>query len=157
MIDPIQVHPTREPERPSPIGSRAVPSTDFASVLRQRLDAPKDVAFSAHATQRLAVRNISLPPSAHQAIARAVDAAAAKGGRESLLLMNDLALVVSVPNRTVITVLDAHTGGDAVFTNIDSAVIVSAGGERPHEAQPVGPAPLPGSPRVAERLTRHSE
>ena len=55
----------------------------------------------------------------------AVDKAAQKGARESLILMNnDLALVVSVTNRTVITAMDGASIRDNVFTNIDSAVIV---------------------------------
>ena len=55
----------------------------------------------------------------------AVDKAAQKGARESLILMNnDLALVVSVTNRTVITAMDGSSIRDNVFTNIDSAVIV---------------------------------
>jgi flagellar operon protein len=55
----------------------------------------------------------------------AVDKAAQKGARESLVLMNrDLALVVSVTNRTVITAMDGNSIRDNVFTNIDSAVII---------------------------------
>jgi flagellar operon protein len=38
--------------------------------------------------------------------------------------MNNLALVVSVKNRTVITAMDGSNMKDNVFTNIDSAVIV---------------------------------
>jgi flagellar operon protein len=53
-----------------------------------------------------------------------VDRAAAKGARESLVMMDDVALVVSVKNRTVITAVDRAHLKDNVFTNIDSAVIV---------------------------------
>ena len=50
--------------------------------------------------------------------------AAAKGARSSLLVMKDVALIVSVTNRTVITAVDGSSLKDNVFTNIDSAVIV---------------------------------
>jgi flagellar operon protein len=38
--------------------------------------------------------------------------------------MDDLAFIVSVKNRTVITVIDGQHLKDSVFTNIDSAIIV---------------------------------
>jgi flagellar operon protein len=44
-----------------------------------------------------------------------------KGARESLVLLDELAFVVSIRNRTVITALQPSTEG--VFTSIDSAVI----------------------------------
>ena len=52
-----------------------------------------------------------------------VQKAAAKGARESLVLMDDIALVVSIRNRTVITAVDGQSLKDNVFTNIDSAII----------------------------------
>jgi flagellar operon protein len=65
------------------------------------------VRFSAHAQQRLDSRAISPHARTTRATTSrgAVDQAAAKGARESLLLMDGVALVVSVPNRTVITAL----------------------------------------------------
>ena len=62
-------------------------------------------------------------------LSEAVDRAEAKGAREALVLMpgaertDDLALVVSVKNRTVITAMDGNSIQDNVFTNIDSAVV----------------------------------
>ena len=50
--------------------------------------------------------------------------AAGKGARESLVLMNELAFVVSVPNRTVITAMTGNSMKGNVFTQIDSAVVV---------------------------------
>lgn len=57
-------------------------------------------------------------------LAGGVNRAAAKGARESLVLMDDKAFVVSVRNRTVITAVDGENMKENVFTNIDSAVIV---------------------------------
>ena len=51
-----------------------------------------------------------------------MDRAAQKGARESLVLLDDVALVVSIKNRTVITAVDAANLKENVFTNIDSAV-----------------------------------
>ena len=49
--------------------------------------------------------------------------AASKGSTDALVLMDDLAMVVSVTNRTVVTVVDKESLKQNVFTNIDSAVI----------------------------------
>ncbi len=53
----------------------------------------------------------------------AVQRAANKGSRDALVLMDNLAMVVSVKNRTVVTVVDKDNLKQNVFTNIDSAVI----------------------------------
>ena len=79
--------------------------------------------FSKHAQKRLASRNIELTSGDLAKIEQAVDTARRKGGRDSLVLMGDLALVVSVKNNTVITAVDENSSKENVFTNIDSAVI----------------------------------
>lgn len=54
---------------------------------------------------------------------RAVDAADQKGAKDALVLMDDLALLVSISNRTVITAVDQSRRKNGVFTNIDSVVM----------------------------------
>jgi len=80
--------------------------------------------FSAHATQRLAERNIKLDAATMGRVSDAVDKAAAKGVEDSLVLTGDAALIVNVKNRTVITAMDRSQLQGNVFTNIDGAVIV---------------------------------
>lgn len=98
-------------------------STPFNQVLAQELNGVK---FSQHALQRLQNRNITLGQADLAKLNDAVDKAAQKGAKESLVLMsnNSLALLVSVKNKTVITAMDGANLKDNVFTNIDSAVIV---------------------------------
>ena len=94
----------------------------FSKILEQELSGVK---FSQHALQRLESRNIKLSQTQMDKLNSAVDKAAQKGAKESLVLMNnDLALIVSVKNKTVITAMDGTSIKDNVFTNIDSAVIV---------------------------------
>lgn len=76
--------------------------------------------FSSHALKRLEQRGIELDVDR---LEQAMDKAEAKGGRDSLILMDDLALIVSIKNRTVVTALDASRQKEGVFTNIDSVVI----------------------------------
>ena len=95
----------------------------FAQVLNDKISA-NDVKFSAHAVSRLLDRNISLNKAEIQRLKNGLDQVAEKGGKESLLMMEDLAFVVSVKNRTVITAMTGASIKNNVFTNIDSAVIV---------------------------------
>ncbi len=69
-------------------------------------------------------RHIELTKQDQLKIDNAVERVAEKGAKESLLLLNNLALLVSVKNRTVITAIDQQSQSEKVFTNIDSAVIV---------------------------------
>ncbi len=94
----------------------------FGQVLDGKL---AKVEFSQHARQRLQSRNIQLSQEQMRKLESAVDKAAAKGSRETLVLMdNQMAFLVGVKNRTVITAVDGDSVKENVFTNIDSAVIV---------------------------------
>lgn len=84
----------------------------------------KELRFSAHAVQRLNSRGIELATNEIQQLNQAVDRAASKGSRDSMILMNDYAFIVNVPNRTVITAVDKASMSDHVFTQIDSAIIL---------------------------------
>lgn len=92
----------------------------FADVLRSRTDGVK---FSGHALERIQRRNIPLDGPVAARLQAGVDKAAAKGVRESLVLVDDTAFVVSVKNRTVVTAVDRDHMKEHVFTNIDGAVI----------------------------------
>ncbi|MDI9413780.1 MAG: TIGR02530 family flagellar biosynthesis protein [Bacillota bacterium] len=92
----------------------------FAKILDDKL---KSVKFSAHANKRLQARKIELDEGQLNRLEDAVDKARTKGGRETLILLDNVAMVVSVSNRTVITVMDGENLKDNVFTQIDSAVI----------------------------------
>lgn len=103
----VQPQPLREGRGP-----------DFGSILEDRL------RVSGHAQTRLESRNINLDQSAWERVLQGVDRAALKGAKESLVLVDDVALVVSIKNRTVITAVEKERLRENVFTNIDSAVIV---------------------------------
>ena len=79
--------------------------------------------FSGHAAKRMQQRGLHLDGERMRRLEDAVDRAAAKGARESLVLLDELALVVSVRNQTVITAMDEESRREHVFTNIDSVVI----------------------------------
>lgn len=80
--------------------------------------------FSAHATQRLRERQISFDPETMSRLNDAISKADAKGVQDTLVLTDKAALIVSVPNRTVVTAMDKNNLNGNVFTNIDGAVII---------------------------------
>lgn len=100
------------------------PAVDFRQLLDETLRTTGGVKFSAHAVRRLESRGISLDQTDVTAIESAVDRAAAKGGRDSLMLAADYAMVVNIPSRTVVTAFDQEQLRENVVTNIDSAVFV---------------------------------
>ncbi len=105
-----QVRPTTTPEVPA--------AQTFQEILKDRLK------VSSHAETRLQSRKIELGKPEWDRVMAGVDRAEAKGSKESLVMVDDVALVVSVKNRTVITAVDKDHLKENVFTNIDSAVIV---------------------------------
>lgn len=114
--------PTPAGPRPTAAGAPGDPGL-FGRILAERLQPGSGLRFSKHALQRLERREIEISTDDLQRLDSAVDRARAKGARESLVLLDELALVVSVRNQTVITATDAASRKDNVFTNIDSAVI----------------------------------
>lgn len=94
----------------------------FAGLLDDQL-ANQPLKFSRHAQSRMESREISLSPAELSRVENAVGLIDAKGGKDSLVLLDGNALVVSVKNHTVVTVVDRDNLKGNVFTNIDSAVI----------------------------------
>lgn len=95
---------------------------EFAEVTKSQTQNP--VKFSNHAIERMSTRGINFSQVDLERINQAVDKAAAKGAKDSLILMNDSALIVSVKNKTIVTVMDKAQLKENVFTNIDSTVVM---------------------------------
>jgi flagellar operon protein len=106
--------PATQVKRPSGDG----PS--FADALQQ---ASGGLQFSKHALDRVQRRGIELDGQTLKRLNEGVSRAASKGSRDSLVLVDGTAFVVSVNNHTVITAVGSEHMKDNVFTNIDSAVI----------------------------------
>ncbi|MGO0061718.1 TIGR02530 family flagellar biosynthesis protein [Brevibacillus fluminis] len=80
--------------------------------------------FSQHASVRMRERGIELDAAHLAKLEGAVTKAAGKGAKESLIMMDNVAFVVSIVNRKVITAVEQGQLKDNVFTNIDSAIFV---------------------------------
>jgi len=92
----------------------------FGSALQ---DAASRLQFSNHAQKRIDRRDLDLSSSQLSRLNTAVDRAAQKGAKSSVVMLDGLAVVVDVRDRTVVTAMNASQGKEKVFTNIDSVVI----------------------------------
>lgn len=108
-------------------GAVKTAETSFEDILRRQQQLADDAAsvkFSKHAASRLESRNISLTAEQSARLESGVERAEAKGINESLVLIDSLAFIVNVPNRTVVTAMDQNDTKSNIFTNIDGAVIM---------------------------------
>ena len=91
----------------------------FEAIFQKELE---KVKFSSHALKRLEERNIELSEDEMTKINTAVERAELKGSKDSLVMMNQTAFIVNIPNKTVVTALPIAESKESVFTNIDSVV-----------------------------------
>ena len=98
--------------------STSVDGVSFAETLSQA----QNLKFSNHAQKRLETRNINLTEDGITRLSNAVDKAEKRGGKESLVMVDDMAFIVNVRDRLVVTALDSKNRGEGVFTQIDSVV-----------------------------------
>ena len=86
---------------------------------------PEVLKISKHATDRLAERNIHISEIEWAHVTEKVAEAKSKGITDSLVLMEQAALIVSAKNSTVITAMDRKEAKDQLFTNIDGTILLS--------------------------------
>lgn len=96
---------------------------DVKTIAAKKVEAPQ-LKFSNHAIERMQSRGISYSPQDLTRLGEAVQKAAAKGSKDTLVLMDQSALIVSVKNNTVVTVMDKNALKENVFTNIDSTIVM---------------------------------
>ncbi|MFJ7970803.1 TIGR02530 family flagellar biosynthesis protein [Psychrobacillus sp. NPDC096389] len=84
-----------------------------------------ELKVSKHANQRLTERNIHITDAEWQLVSDKVSEARSKGVNDSLVLMDQAALIVSAKNATVITAMDRKEAKDQLFTNIDGTIVLN--------------------------------
>lgn len=92
---------------------------DFKQIFQEEL---RKVKFSGHAQTRLISREIELDPQQILRLENAIDKAESKNCKDSLIMLDETAMIVNIPNRTVITVFDKSGLTENIITNIDSAL-----------------------------------
>lgn len=96
------------------------PGAGFGEALQR---AGEDLRLSKHAQKRVERRELDLDQGRLDRLNEAISRAAAKGAKNSVVVLDDLAVVVDVRERTVVTAMNTEGNRDRVFTNIDSVVI----------------------------------
>ena len=97
-------------------------TSPFSDLLIDKMG--EELRFSQHAVKRMESRGIDLSSDDLLKMQDAVKKAQEKGSKESLILSDKGAFVVSVKNNTVITAIDKGSLKENVFTNIDSTIMI---------------------------------
>ena len=122
-IEQLQDQYLRQTVKPGAVLEGAL---SFQEILEQKQSRSEagTLRFSKHAIGRLSDRNIELSGGQIKRLSDGARKAGERGIQESLVLMDELAFIVNIPNKTVVTAMDSSETQDNVFTNIDGAVIV---------------------------------
>ena len=94
----------------------------FQEILQSKSN--EQLKFSKHAAVRLENRGIELTDAQLERLNDGARKAGQKGIRDSLVIVDDLAFIVNVPNKTVVTAMNSRETEENVFTNINGAVIM---------------------------------
>jgi flagellar operon protein len=116
---------------PQAATSRSDPTNgrDFAATFQQALDrlpVSQGLRVTAHAATRLDERGLTLTDSVRDRLQNAMNELAAKGAKDSLVVLKEGAFVVNVPSRTLITALAPQDMRDRIVTKIDSVHLMEA-------------------------------
>ena len=120
----LSSNPVKNQKRSSDIPFEQILSEKQNEQTNMQILENSSLKFSKHAAMRLLDRNIHLTQDMNARLENGVEQASEKGIQESLVLVDSLAFIVNVPNRTVVTAMDQNETQSNVFTNIDGAVIM---------------------------------
>ncbi|WP_078554669.1 TIGR02530 family flagellar biosynthesis protein [Bacillus alkalicellulosilyticus] len=98
-------------------------NSNFSTLLAAEIN--PQLKVSKHAQKRLDERGIEIGEKKWNIIEAKMKEAKEKGISDSLVIMDDAALVVSVKNNTVITALDRMEASSQIFTNINGTIIIN--------------------------------
>lgn len=121
---PIQpLRKTQQQNKPAQ-ENKKTNSPSFKDILGEKMNDKGKLSFSKHAQKRINSRAIPVSKAELDKLNNGVEKARDKGARDSLVMVNNVAYIVSVENNTVVTAVDEESMEDNVFTNIDSAVFM---------------------------------
>ena len=97
----------------------------FAHALQQNLEPMAEkLSISKHAKARLEQRNIDIKPETWSKVESKLGEARKKGVNDSLVLLDNAALIVSAKNNTVITAMGREEATSQIFTNINGTIVM---------------------------------
>ncbi|MBB6443848.1 TIGR02530 family flagellar biosynthesis protein [Bacillus benzoevorans] len=98
--------------------------SNFAAALQTALDKEEGLTLSRHAKERLEQRGIQINASRWEQIGEKVREAKKMGVNDSLVLLDNAALIVSAKNETVITAMNRAEASAHIFTNINGTILM---------------------------------
>lgn len=96
----------------------------FRSILNEQIHKSNGLQISKHAKERIAQRNIEMNEDLINSLNDAAEIARLKGAKDIVMIGDDVAFVVNIPNEIIVTAVTTAELKNNVFTNIDSAVLI---------------------------------
>lgn len=96
----------------------------FSELIKGELQKTEGIRFSKHAAQRVQEREIEVSQRLMTDLNQAVEKAKAKGAKDVVIIGTDGAFIVNIPHNLVVTTMNGTEMKEAIFTNIDSAVLL---------------------------------
>ena len=107
-------------------GKQQIDRAQFNALFNHELNnVSQPLQISNHASKRMMERNIQLDNTTLNKINDGILEAKTKGANESLILYEDVIMIASVKNNTIITAMDKNNIDSNVITNIDSAIFIN--------------------------------
>lgn len=98
--------------------------TNFHELLTSQIQKNDSIKLSKHAEKRLEERGIVIDSDKWSQIEAKVKEAKHKGVNDSIVVLENAALVVNAKSNTVITALDRQEAATQIFTNINGTIII---------------------------------
>ncbi|WP_428908658.1 TIGR02530 family flagellar biosynthesis protein [Niallia sp. Krafla_26] len=118
-------HPFIHNEGQKPLKGLQNGQKNFAHELQTAFTSHENqLTLSKHAKQRLEQRGIVINEEKWSQIGQKVNEAKNMGVNDSLVILDDAALIISAKNQTVITAMDRNEATAHIFTNINGTILM---------------------------------
>lgn len=125
MMDPRIYSTQLSPLPPSQKQTnKQLKNTNFHDLLTNELNRKQPMKLSKHAERRMIERGIEIDREKWTEIESKVNEAKLKGINDSLVVLNNAALVINAKSNTVITALDRSEATSQIFTNINGTILI---------------------------------
>lgn len=123
-IQRVPLQPNIQPNTQLTSKTITKPEQSFRDHLQNATNESQELKISKHANERIQERNIHISDQEWQVVTDKVFEARSKGVNQPLVLMDQVALIVSAKNATVITAMERTETKGQLFTNIDGTIVL---------------------------------
>ncbi|MFE4429421.1 TIGR02530 family flagellar biosynthesis protein [Peribacillus butanolivorans] len=108
----------------TPLRQRQMIQQGFQQHFQEAISTNEKLTISKHAQIRMDQRKIVIEQQTWDKIADKANEAKKMGVTESLIIIDNAALVISTKNNKVITVVDREEASSQIFTNINGTILI---------------------------------